>query len=149
MATVKGQNLRVMFDSGDPETPNPCVAASTNCVLHLSAQIEEDTSKDTVDDWIQNTVVGLAWDVSVDALVVEPEQSSSGIGVNDLTIGLVYDLIFTRTTGTQNREQEEGAVSYKGKAVLNDLNIIASNEDISTYTAKFTGIADLQEVDSQ
>ena len=61
MATIKGQNLRVMFDSGDPETPNPCMAASTGCVLHLSAQVQEDTTKDTDDDWIVNEIVGLTW----------------------------------------------------------------------------------------
>ena len=145
MATVKGQNLRVMFDQGDPEVVNPCVAASTNCVLHISAQIEEDSSKDSVDDWIQNTVVGLAWDIQVDALVIEPEMSSSGVGVDDLVVGAIYDLIFTRTTGLQNREEVEGTTSYKGRAVLSDLNINSANEDIATYTAKFTGIDDLQE----
>ena len=145
MATIKGQNLRVMFDSGDPETPNPCVAASTNCVVHLSAQVQESTTKDNEDDWVENEVVGLNWDVQVDALVIEDEQSSTGVGLQDLTVGLPYQLIFTRTTGTKNRQDIDGEIAYTGEAILSDLQVNSPNQDVATYTAKFTGNGELQE----
>lgn len=148
MATIKGQNLRVMFDSYDPEQANPCVAAATSCQVHLALQIEEDTTKDTEDDWIVNEPVGINWDVQVDALIIEDEQLSTGVELHDLTIGQSYDLIFARTTGTQNREEakESGEKYYKGNAILSDLQINAQNQDIATYTARFTGNGELQEL---
>lgn len=146
MATIKGQNLRVMFDSGDPETPNQCVAASTNCVVHVSAQVQESTTKDNEDDWVENEVVGLNWDVQVDALVIEDEQSSTGVGIQDLTVGLPYQLIFTRTTGTKNRQDISGETAYTGAAVLSDLQVNSTNQDVATYTAKFIGNGELQEI---
>ena len=51
MATVKGQNLRVLV--GVDTEHLQCIAASTNCVLHCALQVEEDTTKDTTDDWIE------------------------------------------------------------------------------------------------
>ena len=145
MATIKGQNLRVMFDSGDPETPNACVAASTNCVVHVSAQVQESTTKDNENDWVENEVVGLNWDVQVDALVIESEQSSTGFELQDLTVGLPYQLIFTRTTGTNNRQDIDGEIAYTGEAILSDLQVNSTNQDVATYTAKFTGNGELQE----
>lgn len=151
MATIKGENLRVMFDQGDPEVANPCVAAATSCQLHLALQVEEDTTKDTEDDWIVNEPVGINWDIQVDALIIEDEQSATGVECHDLAIGYAYDLIFARTTdtpGTQNREEakESGEKYYKGSAILSDLQINAQNQDIATYTARFTGNGELQEL---
>lgn len=151
MATIKGQNLRVMFDNYDPEVANSCVAASTSCQVHLTLQVEEDTTKDTEDDWIVNEPVGINWDVQVDALIIEDEQSSTGVELHDLTIGHSYDLIFARTTGepgTQNREEakESGEKYYRGNAILSDLQINSPNQDIATYTARFTGNGELQEL---
>lgn len=146
MATIKGQNLRVMFDSGDPEAPNPCVAASTNCVVHVSAQVQESTTKDNENDWVENEVVGLNWDVQVDALVIENDQSSTGVGLRYLAVGLLYTLIFTRTTGTKNRHDISGEIAYRGAAVLSDLQVNSPNQDIATYTAKFSGNGELQEI---
>ena len=144
MATIKGQNLRVLFDQHDPEVVNPCVAGSTSCTLHVSAIVQEDMTKDTVDDFIINEVTGLEWDVQVDALVLTPQQSTSGIGLEELEVGLSYDLIFTRTEGTMNREQVSNNVTFSGTAILEDLQINAPNQDESSYTARFRGYGDLQ-----
>lgn len=62
--TIKGQNLRLFV--GDS-----VVAASTSCTLHTAAQVEDSSTKDSDGDWTENEVVGLSWDVSVDALVTD------------------------------------------------------------------------------
>ena len=148
MATIKGENLRVMFDQGDPEVANPCVAASTSCQVHLALQVEEDTTKDTEDDWIVNEATGINWDVQVDALIVEDEQSATGVEYHDLIVGQTYDLIFARTTGTQNREAvgASGEKYYRGQAILSDLQANSPNQYLTTYTARFTGNGELQEL---
>lgn len=148
MATIKGQNLRIMFDQGDPEVANPCVAGAVSCTLHVRADVQEDTTKDTVDDWINNEVVGLTWDIQTEALIILDEHSSTGVEVSALTVGSAYDLIFARTTGatgTKNREIVPGSTYYKGRAILTDLQLTAQNQDESQYTAQFTGVGDLQE----
>ena len=57
MATIKGQNLRIMV--GEDEEDLQCIAASTNCQVHLALQVEEDTSKDDDSDWLTKSPVGI------------------------------------------------------------------------------------------
>jgi hypothetical protein len=65
MGTIKGQNLRVLVGN-----PSKCVAAATSCTVHLSLQLESETTKDS-GDWDEQGPVGKNWDGSVDALVVD------------------------------------------------------------------------------
>ena len=59
---------------GDDIEELQCVAASTSCTLHCALQVQEDTTKDTVDDWIEQEPVGLNWDVQVEALVISDDD---------------------------------------------------------------------------
>lgn len=146
MATVKGQNLRVMFDQGDPEVANPCIAGAVSCTMHVKADFQEDTTKDQVDDWLTQQVVGLTWDLQTEALIFLDEQSATGVEVSNLTVGMLYTLIFARTAGNQNREAVQNTTYYRGRAILTDLQLNAQNDDVSQYTARFTGTSDLQEI---
>lgn len=146
MATIKGQNLRIMFDQGDPEVANPCIAGAVSCTLHVKSDVQEDTTKDQVDDWLTQEVVGLTWDIQTEALVFLDEQSSTGVEVSGLTVGMAYILIFARTTGEQNREAVQNTIYYRGVAILTDLQLTAQNADVAQYTAQFTGTGDLQEI---
>ena len=65
MGVIKGQNLRVLVGN-----PSKCVAAATSCTVHLSLQLESETTKDS-NDWDEQGPVGKNWDGSVDALVVD------------------------------------------------------------------------------
>lgn len=143
MATIKGQNLRVLL--GDDDEHLACVAASTSCSVHAQLQVEEDTTKDTEDDWIINEPVGINWDVSVDALVLLDDEET-GVTVNSLQVGRVYRLRFAQTagaTGEQNRDAIENVMQLTGNAILSDLQLTAQNQDESQYTAQFTGHGDL------
>ena len=109
MATIKGENLRILLSADGEEENLRCVAASTNCTLHLALQVEEDTTKDDVDDWIVNEPVGINWDVSVDALV-SIDNNETGVTANQLQVGRVYLLRFSQTAGAageKNRDAEE------------------------------------------
>lgn len=144
MATIKGENLRILI--GEDAAHLKCVAASTSCVIHVSAIVEEDTTKDVVDEWINNEVTALAWDAQVDALIINDDEETGAILADALQPGMEYTLRFTQTaetSGTQNREAIANSMQYTGKAILSDLNYAATNQDISTASAKFTGSADL------
>lgn len=143
MATIKGQNLRVLI--GDDDQHLACVAASTNCVVHLSLEMQEDTTKDTADDWIPMEPAGINWDVSVDALVLVDDEETA-VTVDSLQVGRVYRLRFAQTAGTtgqQNRDAVTNVLQLTGNAILSDLQLTAQNQDESQYTAKFTGHGDL------
>ena len=146
MATIKGENLRILLSADGEEENLHCVAASTNCTLHLALQVEEDTTKDTTDEWIENEPVGISWDASVEALVIDiSDPGAHNIAL--LQVGREYLLRFSRTlgaSGEQNRDAVADAMQYTGRAILSDLSITSTNQDIATASAKFTGNGDLQ-----
>ena len=149
MATIKGENLRVMV--GDDTEHLQCIAAATNCTMHCALQIQEDTTKDTVDDWIEQEPVGLNWDVQVEALVISDDDEEYRPGaknIDQLQVGRVYQLRFTRTAGAageQNRDAVEDAMQFTGFAILSDLQITSQNADIATARAQFTGTGELSQ----
>ena len=64
MATIKGQHLRLRI--GDDS-----VASALSCTLHCAAQVQDSSTKDSENDWVENEIVGAQWDVSADALVTD------------------------------------------------------------------------------
>ena len=149
MATIKGENLRVLV--GDDTDHLSCIAASTSCSMHCALQVEEDTTKDTDNDWIERVPVGLNWDVQVDALIVsddDEEYLPDAHAIDQLQVGRTYTLRFSRTLGAageQNRDAVSDAIQFTGTAILSDLNITSQNAEIATATAQFTGTGELQQ----
>lgn len=149
MATIKGENLRVMV--GDDIDHLQCIAAATNCTLHCALQVQEDTTKDTVGGWIEQEPVGLNWDVQVEALVISDDDEEYRPGaknIDQLQVGRVYQLRFTRTAGAageQNRDAVEDAMQFTGFAILSDLQITSQNAEIATARAQFTGTDELNQ----
>ena len=109
------------------------------------ANVEEDTTKDTEDDWLIKEVTGLSWDVQVDALIID-ETDAGAVSADALQPGLEYLVRFSQTAGAageKNRDAIANAIQWTGRAILSDLNFTAQNEQVSQATAKFTGSADL------
>lgn len=145
MATIKGQNLRIMI--GETEEDLQCVASSTNCQIHLALQVEEDTSKDDDSAWLAKSPVGVNWDASVDALIVENDSEDDAVTADMLQIGRVYLLRFTQTVGAageHNRDAVANEIQYTGSAILSDLQQTSNNQDAATFTAQFTGTGELE-----
>ena len=146
MATIKGQNLRVLI--GPDAEHLKCVAAATSCQIHLALEVQEDTTKDTTDDWLINEPVGINWDVQVDALVVDDPEDTGAVHADALVPGMIYMLQFSRTagsTGEQNRDAVADLIQMTGTAYLSDLVYNATNQDLATASAKFTGNGELSE----
>lgn len=136
---------------GDDTDHLQCIAAATNCTMHCALQIQEDTTKDTVDDWLEQEPVGLNWDVQVEALVISDDDEEYRPGaknIDQLQVGRVYQLRFTRTAGAageQNRDAVEDAMQFTGFAILSDLQITSQNAEIATARAQFTGTGELSQ----
>lgn len=140
MATIKGQNLRVMVGG-------KCIAMSTNSVFHISATLESSSTKDSVGDFEEQEVTGLSWDASCDALVTLTDNGTNGELVTDL-ISLMINktlvtLTFDQTAGTNNRTGQNAAIKRTGTAYINDVQVTAQNRANSTFTVQFTGTGPL------
>lgn len=136
MATIKGQNLRVMVGG-------KCIAMATSCTFHVSAQMEDSSTKDSTGDWQEQSVVGLSWDAQTDSLVTLTDNGSNGELPQDL-LSLIINktmvtLTFDQTSGTNNRIGQNSAIKRSGSAYLNDLSISAQNRSNATISAQFTG----------
>ena len=140
MATIKGQNLRVMVGG-------KCIAMSTNSVFHVSATLESSSTKDSVGDFEEQEVTGLSWDASCDALVTLTDNGANGELVTDL-ISLMINktlvtLTFDQTAGTNNRTGQNAAIKRTGTAYINDVQVTAANRANSTFTVQFAGTGPL------
>lgn len=134
MATIKGQNLRILV--GSNASSLACVAAAQSCQLRIDAIIEDTSSKDEVSAWTTKEITQLDWELTVDALV------TSGIG---LTVGQTYTVRLSQTNGDQNREQVVNQLQLTGKAICTDLQVTSENRKNVTYQAKFIGDGDIKQ----
>ena len=136
MATIKGQNLRVMVGG-------KCIAMATTCTFHVSAQLQDSSSKDSTGDWQEQEVTGLSWDASTESLVTLTDNGTNGELPQDL-LSLIINktlvtLTFDTTTGTNNRTAQNSLIKKSGSAYVTDVSITAQNRQNSTVSVQFTG----------
>ena len=140
MATIKGQNLRVMVGG-------KCIAMATSCTFHISAQVESASTKDDANDFQVNEVVGLSWDAQTDSLVTLTDNGTNGELPTDLLSLIinktVVTLTFDETAGTNNRTGQNSAIKRSGSAYLTDYSLSAQNRQNSTLSCQFTGTGPL------
>jgi len=136
MATIKGQNLRVMVGG-------KCIAMATSCTFHISAQVESASTKDDANDFEVNEVTGLSWDASTDSLVTLTDNGTNGELPTDLMSLIInktlVTLTFDETAGTNNRTGQNSAIKRSGQAYLTDYSLSAQNRQNSTLSCQFTG----------
>ena len=140
MSTIKGQNLRILVGG-------KCVAMATSCTFHVSAQLEDSSTKDSVGDWQEQEVTGLSWDAQTDSLVTLEDNGTNGELPQDL-LGLIISktkvtITFDQTAGANNRVGQNSAIKRTGDAYVTDVTITAQNRQNSTFSAKLTGTGPL------
>jgi hypothetical protein len=140
MATIKGQNLRVMVGG-------KCIAMATDCTFHISAQVESASTKDDANDFEVNEVTGLSWDAQTNSLVTLTDNGVNGELPTDL-MSLILNktkvtLTFDQTAGTNNRTGQNSAIKRSGQAYLTDYSLSAQNRQNSTLSCQFTGTGPL------
>jgi len=136
MATIKGQNLRLMVGG-------KCIAMATNCTFHISAQLEDSSTKDSTGDWQEQEVTGLSWDAQCDALVTLTDNGSNGELATDLMSLMIaktlVTLTFDQTAGTNNRTGQNAAIKRTGTAFISDIQVTAQNRANSTFSVQLQG----------
>ena len=140
MGTIKGQNLRVMVGG-------KCVAMATSCQFHVSAQLEDSSTKDSVGDFQEQEVTGLSWDAQTESLVTLEDNGTNGELPQDLLSLMInktqVTLTFDQTAGTNNRVGQNSVIKKSGKAWISDIQITAANRQNSTMTVQFQGTGPL------
>ncbi|MBR2016282.1 MAG: hypothetical protein IKA00_03135 [Prevotella sp.] len=136
MSIIKGQNLRIMVGG-------KCIAMATSCQLHISAQMEDSSTKDDAGNWQTQEVVGLSWDVQTDSLITLVDNGSNGELPTDLLSLIISQtkvtLTFDQTAGTNNRVGQNAAIKRTGYAYLTDYNLVAQNRTAAKLTCQFQG----------
>ena len=136
MATIKGQNLRVMVGG-------KCIAMATSCTFHISAQVEDSSTKDDANDFANNEVTGLSWDAQTDSLVTLTDNGVNGELPTDLMSLIInktkVTLTFDQTAGANNRVGQNSVIKRSGEAFLTDYSISAQNRQNSVLSCQFTG----------
>ena len=140
MATIKGQNLRVMVGG-------KCIAMATSCTFHISAKVESASTKDDANDFEVNEVTGLSWDAQTDSLVTLTDNGVNGELPTDL-LSLIINktkvtLTFDQTAGANNRTGQNSAIKRSGEAFLTDYSLSAQNRKNSQLSCQFTGTGPL------
>jgi predicted secreted protein len=120
---------------------------ATSCTFHVSAQLEDSSTKDSVGDWQEQEVTGLSWDAQTDSLVTLEDNGTNGELPQDL-LGLIISktkvtITFDQTAGTNNRVAQNSAIKRTGEAYVTDVTITAQNRQNSTFSAKLTGTGPL------
>ena len=124
-----------------------CIAMATSCTFHVSAQLEDSSTKDSVGDFQEQEVTGLSWDAQTESLVTLTDNGSNGELPQDLLSLMInktkVTLTFDQTSGTNNRVAQDSAIKKTGQAYITDVNITAANRQNSTCSVQFTGTGPL------
>ena len=120
-----------------------CIAMATSCTFHVSAQLEDSSTKDSVGDFQEQEVTGLSWDAQTDSLVTLEDNGSNGELPQDILSLMInktkVTLTFDQTAGANNRVGQNSAIKKTGEAYVSDVQITAQNRQNSTMTVQFQG----------
>ena len=135
MGVIKGQNLRILLGG-------KCVAFSTSCTVHVSLNLEESSTKDSTNNFTEQTPTGISWDMSCDALYSVDADATGVNAISALDTVLAQQKVqvqFEQTQGEKNRVAVSGGAVYSGYAWVNDISINAANRQNTSYTIQLTG----------
>jgi len=130
----KGQHLRLVFVESNT---NKVIALATEMTLHLSAQTEDSTTKDTTDtngDWNEYDVTQRSGDISFGALIgvgTDAGGKSFADMINQVSDAVVNWKVMM-VSGANNRVVGKTVCSGQGK--LTNVQASAQNRQKATYS---------------
>ena len=128
MGTLKGQNLRVFVGSS-------VVAQATNCVITLTNNTDDTSSKDDVGMAAKPSVTTKSWQVQVDSLDV----SDIGTFLTAIKNSTAFTLTWDETSTTDNTTAQEADFARTGSAYLTDGSFVFNDREYATKSLQFTG----------
>jgi len=144
MAAIKGQNLRILVGTSTQNLK--CIASAKQCIMHVVAVVGEADSKDSENVWAEREVLGHRWNLSAEALITT--DTTGATGLSDLAVGQSYKVRMSQTTGASgqhNRDAVTNRMQVTGDAILTELQMVASNHQLSVWKANFVGNGELSQ----
>ena len=132
MATLKGQNFRILTYSG---SSYKVVAQSTNCTITLTNNTDDASHKDVVGMAAMPTVTSKAWQVQVESLDVT-DVATVLAAIKSLT---PFTLVWDETATSDNQTGQHATVARTGQAFLSDVTFQWDDRTNSTKQLQFTG----------
>lgn len=137
MATLKGQNFRILTQHGDAYQ---VVGMATNCVVTLGTNTEDASTKDDVGGASKPEVTSKNWQVSVESLSVT-DAAAILTTVKSMT---PFTLLWDETSPTDNQTALDAAYLRQGTAYLNDVTFDWNDRENSTKSLQFQGSSPLE-----
>lgn len=137
MATLKGQNFRILQQVGDEFK---CIGMATNCTVTLNGNTEDASTKDDVSNAAKPTVISKSWQVSVESMEVA-DAAAILTAIKSLQ---PFTLVWDETSTTDNQAPTAAAFARKGQAYLSDVSFSFNDRENSTKSLQFTGSGALE-----
>lgn len=139
MATLKGQNIRILLQDG---TKFKVVGKSTNCTVTLTGNTDDAATKDDVALASKPEITSKSWSVSVESLDV----TDTAAILNAIKNMTPFTLFWDETATSDNQTAQAAAYARKGQAYLNDVTFSWNDRENSTKSLQFTGSGALEKV---
>ena len=139
MATLKGQNIRVLLQDG---TKFKVVGKSTNATITLTGNSDDASTKDDTGMASKPEITSKSWSVQVESLDVTDTAAVLN-AIKNLT---PFTLIWDETATADNQTAQAAAYARKGQAYLNDVTFNWNDRENSTKQLQFTGSGALEKV---
>ena len=133
----KGQHLPLLIKTNDATGNKLPIALARDLTFHLSAQVENATTKDSTDTngaWQENEVTGISGDVQFGALIGVGDDSGAQL-LNDIINGIddsQFDWELAVVGGNQNRVVTTSIATGKGK--MASVQMTGQNRQNATYS---------------
>lgn len=141
---TKGQYVRLFLGSDNTAEPSKVIGAAKDLSFHVSVAVENITTKDTVQDWVNNEPTELSYDITSSAFVKSGETITSSVQAQALAdIETIYEAslpvkyIIANVSGDNNRTIGNDIVS--GSVIITSLSINGPNRQVATYQMTLTG----------
>ena len=147
MATLKGQNLRILARALDSSSW-ACIGMATNCTITLTNNTEDASTKDDVGLSTKPEVVSKAWSVQVDSMNVLNAAAMLTAIKSMEKVDIMWDEV--GTSDNQTPISSSGATAYarRGEAYLSDLTLSFNDRENSAKNVQFTGASPLETIPS-
>lgn len=132
MATLKGQNLRILLQDG---TKYKVVGKSTNCTVTLNGNTDDASTKDDVALASLPEITSKSWSVQVESIDV----TDTAAVLNAIKKRTPFTLIWDETAPLDNQTAQAADYARRGAAYLNDVTFQWDDRTNSTKRLQFTG----------
>ena len=138
MATLKGQNFRILIRDGEEWK---VIGMSTACTVNLTSNTESASHKDVLGLAEMPTITSKNWSVSVESLDVA-DVAAMLTAIKNQTL---FNLMWDETATADNQTAQQVAFCRSGYAYLNDVTFNWNDRENSTKSLQFTGSGPLVE----